>query len=185
MSLACKMKRLLAFYNVPALRRSMKSWIARLLLFAVLAGGSRFTLAQSARLEHLPDGQVNSSQLIWRLLPYPRTYLEPHIEPGQTAKLVFSGATDLILVPVAYGGGEKDNLRPHLQCGVYLLPRKGQQTYVSVIGPDFPALCEGTDAIGLMSDPGPRPRLIVLNQTLSDHGDEAVIPFILEWNETK
>ncbi len=157
----------------------MTSWAANLMAFILIVGPAFPGLAQSARLEHVSDGQISSSRLIRKLLPY-RIYLEPRIEPGQTAALVAAGESNLLLTAVFYGD-DKTNLQPHEQCGIYFIPQKGEQTYVATVGPDYPAACGGTEGIGLMTDGGPRPRLIVLCSTYSGVGDRAVIPFILGW----
>ncbi len=165
----------------------MTNRAAKFLSSAALVATPFALWAQSARLEHVPDGQVSASLLIWGLLPYSHVYLAPHIDTGQVAKLVAPGAPDLMLAAVEYADQSdiQPGIRPMSQCGIYFLPQGKPQRFVATVGPDYPASCDGTSAIALMTDSGPRPRLIVLCQTLSAHGDNAVIPFILSWSAKK
>ena len=157
----------------------MTSWVSKMVLIAAGLGASKFALAQNAILERVPDTEVSSSLLMRSLLPYPQVYLVPHVDTGQVFRLAAPGASGILLAAVEYGD---EHTQPMSQCGIYFLPKAGKQTFVSTIGPDETALCEGTSAIALMTDTGPHPRLIVLSLTLSDHGDRYTVPSILGWN---
>ncbi len=160
----------------------MTSWVSRiaLLFLGLLSTAQVCPAIAAARLERIPDRIVDVKQLNKHLLPIPIT---PETNPKQLFVLRSPGSPDLTVIPVYFGDARL--LRPTDQCGVYLLAKDGTQTFVATVGPGYPSLCEDTQAVGIMPDAGPRPRLIFIYETLSGHSDKAVEPFILSWDAEK
>jgi hypothetical protein len=94
---------------------------------------------------------------------------------------------DLNVIPVSFTYNQTSG-PPALpeQCGVFFLKPHGESHYLPVVGPspvDADA-CETVLAVGAMTDPSPRPRLIFLFHLFNVHGSYYRRPYILSWNQT-
>jgi hypothetical protein len=70
------------------------------------------------------------------------------------------------------------------QCGVFFLKPNGESHYLPIVGPNpVDDACETVLAVGAMTDPSPRPRLIFLFHLFNVHGSYYRRPYILSWNQ--
>lgn len=107
------------------------------------------------------------------------------IKPTQEFALDASGTKELIVVPTYFefdppvGSSDRRD-----QCGVFFLEPSGKSQYVSVMGrdDDYVSVCEGALATGTMTDPGPRPRLILIFNGSLPNGNDYPNPFVMYWS---
>ncbi len=133
--------------------------------------------AQSARLVPESWNYINLQQLDWGLIP---TAIAPTIQHEQVFTLRASGFPDLTISPVTFVASPEAS--PWSNCGLYLTPSGQKQTFINLFGNDDPGHCRGTQSIGLMTEPGPRPRLIIICRVISPRGPTDSEPIVLSWD---
>jgi hypothetical protein len=106
------------------------------------------------------------------------------VERQQVFALGSQTSSELTLVPVRFeaptsGGGQGTGF----QCGIYLVPKSGKESFVSTIGTGRrEALqCEGLSAVGAMTEVGDKPRLILLYRASSPNATVRE-PVVLLWD---
>ena len=152
------------------------------ILSGVLAGACQVAPADSdvARkvvLERLPHATLRISQLDSGLT-HGATNLR--IDSKQIFVIKSSKTPDLTLVPVAYLNGTAQSAEQ--RCGIFFLPRSGPQSFVGVIGEDYPWNCEELEAVGSMPGPEAKPRIIAVYRTMAPSGAISNNSYILSWN---
>lgn len=147
------------------------------LLAAACAAGR----AQSAAVL-IPIGSASAAHVDRKLLP-PATAFEVDPEGNMETEFVLraSGAEDLDVIPLGLDLASPQ--RESQECGIYFSAPNGTDAYVPVAGHEpHGDTCDGIPAVGLMRDPGPRPRLIVITTLINTHGTYYRQPFVLAWS---
>lgn len=137
--------------------------------------------AQSAVL--MPMGSVSTARIDPKVLP-PGAEFEVGLDSDmQEFVLRARGVQDLLVIPLGFG--VQSPQRGYYECGVYFSAPNGTNAYVPVAGHElYSDSCDDIPAVGLMHDPGPRPRLIVIATPYNLRGTFYRQPFILSWNTT-
>ncbi len=127
------------------------------------------------------QGNEIYSKLDLSLLPKGVSIDQPPSKQVFTLKA--QGSPDLLVVPVLFWS---EHIDPVTQCGVYFMQDKAASYYIQTIG--LVELvgyvdCEKIKAVGVMTDPGPRPRLLFIFQGRAMAGNRDDYPFVLSWDE--
>lgn len=118
-----------------------------------------------------------------RALP-PHVIIDPSFQKVYVLKARGKKDIGLIAVDLAFESSVTYQPPPE-QCGVLFIQANGANVFTPTLKAGLHQgflNCGGVRAIGLSSDPGPRPRIIfIFNNTLL-HGEESPIPFVFSWN---
>lgn len=132
-----------------------------LLAFALTAAADA-----QAHLQPMSSADLHTlaPQLTLKLLPSRAESL--HLEPKQAFILKSPGSPALSIVPAYFDLPGTEGPGNIYTCGVFLAPAGGSVSFVPIynLTPDTMGECTSTAAVGLMTDDGPHPRiLLVLN----------------------
>ncbi len=144
----------------------------------VLAQGG--IVSSDTQLEKISSLSSAITSLDSKLLPI---QIKPEIDKEQTFVLHSKGAADLAFIPVSFIAPA--NVEPAIQCGFYLMSPNSTQKYVNAIGLDEVDVCDKLDALGMMTEPGSRPRMIFIYEASSPHDDHYVLPLIFSWDASR
>lgn len=137
--------------------------------------------AQSATVL-IPLGIASAAHVDPKILP-PGTVSELDAEDDLKHEFVLraSGAQDLFVTPLSLT--VQSPQREYHECGIYFSASNGIDAYVPVAGQELSGdMCDAIRAVGLMRDPGPRPRLIAIATQYNAHGTYYWQPFVLGWS---
>ncbi len=113
----------------------------------------------------------------------PRNHREYPTRLEQFFVLKSPDQPDLFVVPMAF---VHVPLGMQGQCGVYFVPDTTTHYFVSAFDPDDAGeKCYSVKAAGLMSDPGPRPRIIVIFDSAAADGNDSWVSCLFTWEDTK